>query len=614
MRYTSSTLQTSLVSICILAVAACGDQQATTPTSSAEDMSSMSTEDVDSAAGEDMNSGEAPTPDMSNKPTSNDLGDTTASPDATVIHLLGDSITVEGEGADNVSTEGTTATITAPGTYKIDGELGDGAVIIDSPADGDVLVQLDGVHISSSTGSPLYALEADEFIIELLSGTENRLEDAQEYVFETPEEDEPNAALFSKDDMQIIGSGSLVVTANYNDGITSKDDLDIDMDGAITITAADDGIRGKDSITMMSGAITITAGGDGLKSDEDEDEAKGIIEIQGGSLQIDAGGDGLQAERQIQISDGDIDVVAGGGSSARLAEDASAKGLKSPALVHVSGGMITLDTADDAVHSDDTIRITGGAFEISSGDDGVHADLLAHIAGGSIHITRAYEGIESEEVIIDGGDLHLTTSDDGLNGAGGESASPGGFGPPGGPGGAAGDYRLEINGGYTVINALGDGVDANGDIEMTGGVMIVHGPSADNNGALDYDSTFAFTGGTLIATGSSRMAQAPTANLTTQPTIQINLSSAQQASTLFHVADASGEAVLTLAPAHRYQSVVFSTPDMMLDETYTYFVGGSSTGASLDGVYADGVYTPGEQVGQVTTTSVITKVGGNNRP
>ena len=62
------------------------------------------------------------------------------------------------------------------------------------------------------------------------------------------------------------------------------------------------------------------------------------------------------------------------------------------------------------------------------------------------------------------------------------------------------------------IDAKGDGLDSNGIIEMTDGEVYVVGPSGNGNGTFDYGSSFAVTGGKLVAIGSSGMATSPTSN------------------------------------------------------------------------------------------------------
>ena len=310
------------------------------------------------------------------------------------------------------------------------------------------------------------------------------------------------------------------MTGNFNDGIASKDGLVI-ASGTIAVTAADDGIRGKDYLVVRDGRITVNAKGDGLKSDDAEDATKGYIAIENGALKITAGGDAIQAETDVVVAGGTLTLSSGGGYKARVDENTSAKGIKGVASVVIDGGTFAIDAADDAIHSNDRIVINGGKFVMATGDDGIHADATLKINGGDIRITNSYEGIESAVITINGGDIHLVSSDDGLNVAGGSEGSgmgqppaPGGRpGRPGGPGQDAFTYTgkqyLYINGGYVAIEAGGDGVDVNGAITMTDGVVIVNGPIQQMNSALDYDAFFNISGGFVVAAGSAGMAQAP---------------------------------------------------------------------------------------------------------
>ncbi|MTM91627.1 carbohydrate-binding domain-containing protein, partial [Turicibacter sanguinis] len=160
----------------------------------------------------------------------------TVSANAT-IQLKQDQTTVEGNG---VSIDGNTITITSGGTYNISGTLTDGQIIVDSSDELDVELVLNGVEITSSSSAPIYVKNAKNAIINLVEGTENIVTDSDSYVLEDPTNNEPNAAIFSKDDLKIKGTGSLVVNANYDHGIVSKDDLKI-KNGNITVTSVGDG-------------------------------------------------------------------------------------------------------------------------------------------------------------------------------------------------------------------------------------------------------------------------------------------------------------------------------------------------------------------------------------
>lgn len=563
---------------------------------------------------------------------------------ATSITLNGDSIAVDGKG---VTVQGTQAVILSAGTYLLQGTLNDGQILVDTGDEGLVRLVLNGVEIHHTTSAPLYVKKAEEALIVLAEGSENTLSDGSSYVFADAEEDEPNAALFSKANLTIYGDGSLVVNGNYNDGIASKDGLVI-ASGTITVNAADDGIRGKDYLLVKDGHLIVNAQGDGLKADNEEEADKGYIAIQAGSLEVVSGGDALSAQTDIAISGGTFTLTAGGGNQNFAEANPSAKGIKAIVNLNIDNGSFTIDSADDALHTNGNLTINAGDFSLASGDDGLHADTTLTINNGTFHITRSYEGIESAVITINGGDIHVVASDDGLNVAGGMDSSgmmgPGGAaggmrggghqpgGAPGGmaaPGGAGtgnvpgqdafnytGSNYLYIHGGHIAVEAAGDGVDVNGAVEMTAGTLLVNGPTEQMNGALDYDGGFKMSGGFLVAAGSTGMAQAPDTT-SSQNAVLVYFSSPLPAGTLVHIQDSTGKEVLTFAPTKSYQSIAFSSPALVQGETYTIYTSGSSSGTSADSLYEGGTYTPGTQYTSFTPASTVTLVGsggGRNRP
>jgi hypothetical protein len=550
---------------------------------------------------------------------SDDLSSGTSSTDVPTIELRGDSIAFTGSGA---TVDGTTITITAAATYRINGTLDDGQVIVDTQDKETVVLVLDGAKIACSSSAPIYVMNADKVVITLADGSENAVTDGETYVLDA-ESDEPNAAIFSKDDLTINGNGSLTVQANYNNGIASKDDLKI-TSGTIAVTAVNDGIKGRDSIAIRDGTVIVDAGADGLQANNDEDAEEGYILIEGGTLQIAAGLDGIQAETKLAITGGKIAVSSGGGSansssggnwgawggpSTHTSATESAKGLKAGVDVTIGGdAAIEIDASDDALHSNDSLTIDGGVLSLSSGDDGIHADATLTINAGQVTIAQSYEGIESATITIHDGQIHVVSSDDGINAAGGADGSALGGRPGQNMLTETGDQHLYINGGYVAIDAMGDGIDANGAIDMTGGTVIVHGPTANNNGALDYMGAFNISGGLLVAAGSAGMAEAPSAS-STQYVIAHTYASTQAAGTIVHIETQDGQALLTFAPSKAYQSIVFSSPELGNGADVIVYSGGRSTGTVADGVYAGGTYAAGTQVTSLTITSIVTGGG-----
>ncbi len=510
------------------------------------------------------------------------------------IQLNGTSIDVNGSGA---TATGSNLLISNSGTYLISGTLDDGQIVINVSDENTVKLILDGIDIKSSSSSPFHIKAADKTVIILAANSQNYIEDAATY----PTDEDANAALYSKDDLTITGTGTLTVKANFNDGITSKDGLII-KDGNIIVTADDDGIRGKDYLVIKGGTLDITASGDGLKADNEDDYDRGYIYIQGGSFDIAAVNDGIQAQTDLLIEDGIINIITDGGSN--TVSTASAKGLKGNVCVYVEGGTETLNTADDAIHSDNLIVINLGTINIESADDGIHSDTLLAIYDGDINITKSYEGIESADIVINDGNIHIVASDDGINAAGGNDGSGGG---PGGGGPSVGDNYIAINGGYIVVNSVGDGIDANGRIEMNDGVVIVNGPTANNNGALDFDDTFTINGGFLIAVGSKNMASAP-GNTSNQYSVLVKSQSTQQAVNLVHIQDSEGNEIVTFSPTKSYSSVVFSSSYLENGSNYDIYFGGSHDGFEDDGLYTDGTYSGGTKYSNFTISSLTTTV------
>lgn len=561
-----------------------------------------------------------------------DSSDESASADVKAkITLSNNSISAEGDGVEVVDK---TITINSGGTYEVIGTLEDGQIIVDSADEINVYIVFNGVDISCSNSAPIYVKSAKNTIITLADNSENYLSDGSEYLYEELNDDgtvtdEPSACIFSKDDLTINGNGTLNVVGNYNNGIASKDDLKITA-GTVNVTAVNNGLKGKDSITIKGGEITVNSTGDGVKSDNTEDTTKGYIIIEGGSLNITSGGDGIQAETTLTISDGDINIVSGGGSSnaathaesfqmgpwanpsntssSSSSETGSAKALKAGTALTVDGGNITIDSADDSIHTNDTVTINGGKFQIKAGDDGIHADSALVINGGDINITESYEGLEAADITINDGNINLVASDDGLNAAGGNDTSQS-AGVFGGDKFSASNGTITINGGYIVIDVAGDGVDSNGSITMTNGTVIVNGPENSGNGALDYDTTFDISGGVFVAAGNNGMVQAPSTS-SSQASINVSLPSSSSNS-MVSILDASGNTILSFTPSKTYQSVVISTPELVIESNYSVYYGGSNSGSESDGLYTDGSASGGTELINFNLSSSVMTVSSS---
>ncbi len=227
------------------------------------------------------------------------------------IKLNGTGATIEGTGATVTDSK---VTVTKAGMYVISGKLDNGQIIVDVQDKGTVKLVLNGTEINSVDNAAIYVKAAGKTIISLQEGTENIINDGTKYVFADDTTDEPSAAIYSKDDLTINGTGKLTVHGNYMDGITSKDDLKI-TGGDIKVYSADDGLMGKDIVAVKAGTIAVEAGGDGIKASNDTEELKGAVAVEGGSFNIKSKGDGIQANTSVLISAGTFTIASGGGSA-----------------------------------------------------------------------------------------------------------------------------------------------------------------------------------------------------------------------------------------------------------------------------------------------------------
>ena len=578
------------------------------------------------------------------------------------------SITLSPDGSTStdasVLIDGQTVTITQEGTYEIAGTLDDGSLIVESGENAKITLVLGGVSIKNTTGAAIQIGTADDVTIKLAEGTTNVLQSGEEVDIATAAEGEEasGGALQSKADLKIKGKGSLTVLGYLNNGIHCTKDLKI-KNGNISVTALGHGIKGKKSVTVSGGTVTVTSGKDGITSDETENEEKGFVTIEGGEIIITSAGDGVSAETTLTVTGGVISIISGGGSanaqqktdnmrgwwdfdnSASDDDSASCKGLKAGKALVISGGSITIDAQDDALHTDGDMTISGGECILSTGDDGAHADLSLTVLDGKITVLTSNEGLEANQITLVGGDLDITASDDGINANGGSDGFSGGFGGSfgggsGGMGGSFGGRRndtnnqggdttppdnnnmtppdnsnmqnppdgnapsgnpptmpgqdaadstttddttdkqpvLLITGGKITVNADGDGLDSNGNLRVEGGDITINGPSNGGNGAIDIGTENGgagfISGGTLIALGTSSMAE-NFGSTSTQCAFLVTMNSFGAGETIT-ITDSQGNVLYTGVTVKSANSVVFSSPDLTVGETYTVTIGSSS--------------------------------------
>ena len=437
------------------------------------------------------------------------------------------SITLSGSTAQSngsgVSINNATVTISKEGCYLISGELEDGQIIVDAGDSDKVQLVLDNASIHCSTGSAILVRNADKVKVTLAADSENELSDGTEY---QTDDDNPDAALFSKDDLVINGSGSLTVQGNYKHGIAGNDDLVI-TGGRLTVNSLSHALRGKDSVAILDGTFVLTSQKDGIQASNTEDSTKGWVQIDGGNFTIQSSGDGIQAETNLSIYDGSFTITSGGGAvnGADHTENRgggfgrpggnrpdSANGQTSPEMPSqpAEGGqtpsempsqpaegeqsssgnesdysefIFDPDDFDDTStdDSDTTVSTKGikagnalliqqGTFVIDSADDAIHSNYSVTIDGGSFQLSSGDDGIHAEAYLnINGGTTTIAESYEGLEAA-----------------------QIHISGGTTQVFSSDDGLNATGgsSFELVDGLLVLKDISSS-----DTEQTFCGRGG-----------------------------------------------------------------------------------------------------------------------
>ncbi|MBR4467096.1 MAG: carbohydrate-binding domain-containing protein [Clostridia bacterium] len=446
-----------------------------------------------------------PSPSSVSSGTVSESAESAADAESNAVEIEGDFSITTSDG--EVTNNGNTYTVTKAGTYTLKGKLENGQIVVSAGDDDDVDLVLSGASLSNSSGAVILVQNASEVDLKAESGTYNTISDGR--ASGTTAEDD--AAVWSACDLELVGSGSLVVTSNLK-GIQSKDDLKI-KNMTLKVTSSDTALQGNDSVAVESGnVIAISTGADAIKTTSSDVGSKnvqhGTVTLTGGTIELYACSDGIDAAYDASVS-GEVSLKIATGSASSYtkgsASDSSCKGIKAANEILVSGGVIEIEASDDGLHANagttlengasglGNVTISGGSLTVKASDDGVHADAVLTIEGGNLNVTESHEGLEGHDIYVKGGESYVYGTDDGVN----ATAS-----------GRTSDGLISVSGGKLFVEVGGndvDGIDSNGNYEQTGGFVVVSNPNANSGGmasATDVDGKISVTGGVIIALGA----------------------------------------------------------------------------------------------------------------
>lgn len=518
---------------------------------------------------------------------------------AATVDLSALSKEVNADGATVLLNDVTT--ITSAGSYILTGAY---AGITVSVGDGETVhLFLNDATISGGAGIAISNTnKKSTLIITACENTENEV---------ASKGDDVNA-IHVKGTLKINGTGTIKVSAKKN-GIKVSKGLSI-ADLTLNLTAGNHALSARFIEAENAKINVLSAGKDALNAECDEETQEftldeGYVSLKRSKVFASVSGDGIQADTFVYITGGSVDIktaatfvsysaesmatydlseddfryIKSGDTykkiddvatkGARYAMIQSAKGIKcgeikyeidgteyavtknSNYFIVIDGARVKINSSDDAIHTNSgNVLIKGGTLDLTTLDDGIHADELVKIDGGEITVNGSYEGIEGAYVEIGGGTIYITASDDGINAASDDESV---------------NEHIIISGGTITVDASGDGLDSNGTIYVSGGTLIVYGPTTGADTGLDADGGILIDGGNVFVASSKEMIEIPASN--SKSNVLVYGVNTVPAGSEIILTNADGGEMVRITLKKQAQAIILSTPELATNGTYSLY-------------------------------------------
>lgn len=518
---------------------------------------------------------------------------------AATVDLSALSNDVNADGATVLSNDVTT--ITSAGSYILTGAY---AGITVSVGNGETVhLFLNNATISGGAGIAISNTnKKSTLIITACENTENEVASTTDDV----------NAIHVKGTLKINGTGTINVSAKKN-GIKVSKGLSI-ADSTINLTAGNHALSARFIEAENAKINVLSAGKDALNAECDEETQEftldeGYVSLKSSKVFASVSGDGIQADTFVYITGGSVDIktsatfvsysaesmaaynlseddfryIKSGDTykkiddvatkGARYAMIQSAKGVKcgeikyeidgteyvvtknSNYFIVIDSARVKINSSDDAIHTNSgNVLIKSGTLDLTTLDDGIHADELVKIDGGEITVNGSYEGIEGAYVEIGGGTIYITASDDGINAASDDESV---------------NEHIIISGGTITVDASGDGLDSNGTIYVTGGTLIVYGPTTGADTGLDADGGILIDGGNVFVATFKEMMEIPASN--SKSNVLVYGANTVQAGSEIILTNADGGEMVRITLKKQAQAIILSTPELATNGTYSLY-------------------------------------------
>lgn len=547
---------------------------------------------------------------------------------AATVDLSALSEDVNADGAIALSNDVTT--ITTAGSYILTGAY---AGITVSVGNGETVhLFLNDATISGGAGIAISNTnKKSTLIITACENTENEV---------ASKGDDVNA-IHVKGTLKINGTGTINVSAKKN-GIKVSKGLSI-ADSTINLTVGNHALSARLIEAENAKINVLSAGKDALNAECDDETQEftldeGYVSLKNSKVFASVSGDGIQADTFVYITGGSVDIktaatfvsyseesmaaydlseddfryIKSGDTYKKIDDVAtkgalyamiqSAKGIKcgeikyeidgteyavtknSNYFIIVDGASVKINSSDDAIHTNSgNMLIKSGTLDLTTLDDGIHADELVKIDGGEITVNGSYEGIEGAYVEIGGGTIYITASDDGINAASDDESV---------------NEHIIISGGTITVDASGDGLDSNGTIYVTGGTLIVYGPTTGADTGLDADGGILIDDGNVFVATTKEMIEIPASN--SKSNVLVYGVNTVQAGSEIILTNADGGEMVRITLKKQAQAIILSTPELATNGTYSLYADENllASFSVTDTITAIGVRSNGGQGGQ----------------
>lgn len=548
---------------------------------------------------------------------------------AATVDLSTLSKDVNADGATVLSNDVTT--ITSAGSYILTGAY---AGITVSVGNGETVhLFLNDATISGGTGIAISNTnKKSTLIITACENTENEV---------ASKGDDVNA-IHVKGTLKINGTGTIKVSAKKN-GIKVSKGLSI-ADSTINLTAGNHALSARFIEAENAKINVLSAGKDALNAECDDETQEftldeGYVSLKSSKVFASVSGDGIQADTFVYITGGSVDIetsatfvsysaesmatydlseddfryIKSGDTYKKVADDVATKGARyamiqstkgikcgeikyeidgteyavtknSNYFIVIDGARVKINSSDDAIHTNSgNVLIKGGALDLTTLDDGILADELVKIDGGEITVNGSYEGIEGAYVEIGGGTIYINASDDGINAASDDESV---------------NEHIIISGGTITVDASGDGLDSNGTIYVSGGTLIVYGPTTGADTGLDADGGILIDGGNVFVATTKEMIEIPASN--SKSNMLVYGVNTVPAGSEIILTNADGGEMVRITLKKQAQAIILSTPELATNGTYSLYADENllASFSVTDTITAIGVRSNGGQGGQ----------------